>query len=59
MFIWFIADGKYLPATDKISGALDDLIRFLQKKNLLAGLHIERPTIHPGSPELPTSQQKL
>jgi hypothetical protein len=47
MFIWFIADGKYLATTDKINGALDDLMGFLQKENLLAGLHIERPTINP------------
>jgi hypothetical protein len=47
MFIWGIADGKYLATTDKISKALDDLIGFLQKENLLAGLRIERPTINP------------
>jgi hypothetical protein len=47
MFIWFIADGKYLPTTDNITKTLDDLMGFLQKENLLAGLRIERPTINP------------
>jgi hypothetical protein len=47
MFIRLIADGKYLKITDEISGALDDLMGFLKKKNLLAGLKIERPTINP------------
>jgi hypothetical protein len=55
MFIWFMADGKYLPATDKISGALNELMGFLQKKNLLTGLNIERPAINPDNPEVPTS----
>lgn len=50
MFIWFIADGKYLATIDKISQALDALMGFLQKENLLAGLHIERPTINPELP---------
>jgi hypothetical protein len=47
MFTWFVADGKYLATTDKISGALDALMDFLQKQNLLAGLQIARPTINP------------
>jgi hypothetical protein len=55
MFIWFIADGKYLPTTEKISLALDELMEFLQRQNLLAGLHIERPTINP---DLPPSEQE-
>jgi len=55
MFIWFIADGKYLPTTDKIISALDKVMEFLQKQNLLAGLHIERPSINP-DPSPPDQQ---
>jgi hypothetical protein len=47
MFISLIADGKYLATTKNIDGALNNLMGFLQKENLLAGLHIERPTINP------------
>lgn len=54
MFIWFIADGRYLPTIDKISAALSELMNFLRKQNLLAGLHIERPVINP---ELPPPEQ--
>jgi hypothetical protein len=50
MFIWFVADGKYLKNTEMISSALDDLIGFLQKQNLLAGLEIKRPPINPEQP---------
>jgi len=56
MFISFIADGKYLANTDKIRGALDDVIEFLKKQNLLSGLQIERPSIHP---ELPGPDEQL
>jgi hypothetical protein len=56
MFISFIADGKYLANTDKIRGALDDLIEFLKKQNLLSGLQIERPSINP---ELPGPDEQL
>jgi len=34
----------------KIGRALDDLMGFLQKQNLLAGWTIERPTINPELP---------
>jgi hypothetical protein len=47
MFIWFIADGKYLPVTETIRDALSELMEFLQKENLLAGLDIRRPAINP------------
>ena len=53
-FISRIARDKYPGTTEKISHALDDLIGFLQKENLLAGLHIERPAINP---ELPGQEQ--
>jgi hypothetical protein len=53
MFIWFIADGKYLATTDKINEALDNLIEFLKKENLLKGLRIERAAI---DPELPAPE---
>jgi hypothetical protein len=52
MYIWFIADGKYLATTDKVMEALGDLMGFLESENLLAGLQIERPTINPESPTL-------
>jgi hypothetical protein len=52
MFIWFIADGKYLATTEKINEALDNLIEFLKKENLLKGLRIERPAIDPELPAL-------
>ena len=47
MFIWFVADGKYLAKIDKISSALDDLESFLKQENLLSGLEIYRPPIKP------------
>ena len=50
MFIWFIADGKYLPTIEHINESLKDLMSFLQKQNLLRGFHIERPTINPEPP---------
>jgi hypothetical protein len=56
MFIWFVADGQYLANIDKICGALDDLVEFLKKQNLLSGLRIERPTINP---ELPAPEEKV
>jgi hypothetical protein len=54
MFIWFIADGKYLAVTVGINKALDELIAFLQNENLLTGLDIIRPTINP---EMSVSQR--
>ncbi len=56
MFIWLIADGKYLANTDRICAALDDLIEFLKKQNLLSGLRIERPAINP---ELPAPEEAV
>ncbi len=58
MFIWFIADGKYLATTGKIGAALGQLMEFLQKQNLLAGLNIERPTINP-DPSPPEERSPL
>ncbi len=51
MFIWFVADGKYMATLDKISKALQALVGFLRRENLLAGLDIERPAINPELPE--------
>jgi hypothetical protein len=47
MFIWFIADGKYLENLDKISGTLLNLRSFLKQENLLSGFEIDRPPINP------------
>jgi hypothetical protein len=47
MFIWFVADGKYLAKIGTITNALENLRSFLEKENLLTGLEIERPPINP------------
>jgi hypothetical protein len=50
MFIWFVADGKYLPKLETINSALEDLRSFLKQENLLSGFQIERPPINPELP---------
>jgi hypothetical protein len=52
MFIWFVADGKYLAKIETINGALEDLRSFLKQENLLSGFEINRPPINPDVPPL-------
>jgi hypothetical protein len=46
MFIWFVADGIYLPKIQEINRSLSDMMAFLERQNLLSGLTIERPQTH-------------
>jgi len=45
MYIWFLGnkDPKYLATLPRIQECLDDLIGFLERRNLLAGFQVERP----------------
>jgi hypothetical protein len=52
-FISVVTDEKYLPTMEKIKHALDELMSFLEKENLLAGFHMKRPTINPDLSEQP------
>ena len=47
MFIWHVADGKYLAKIDDIYAKLEDLRSFLEHENLLSGFEIDRPQIVP------------
>lgn len=46
MFIWHVAAGHFTDTIPKTCKALEDLIQFLRKQNLLVGLRIDRPAIN-------------